>query len=113
VEWGTEAAEKATFTGSSSAGQYAVMAREPIQSLYWSNLESLLKRLGPDLEETSRFPNIELLETDDDFVYFDARDDLAASPVQTYLELMQGDKREQETAEQLRKAILQPLKKKG
>jgi hypothetical protein len=38
---------------------------------------------------------------------------LAASPVQTYLELVQGDKREQETAEQLRKTILQPLKKKG
>ena len=113
VEWGREAAEKATLTGSSSAGQYAVMAREPVQSLYCSNLESLLKRLGPDLEETSRFANIELLETDENFVYFDARDDLVASPVQTYLELMQGDKRERETAEQLRKTILQPLKKKG
>ena len=76
-------------------------------------MESLLKRLGPDLEETSRFANIELLETDENFVYFDARDDLVASPVQTYLELMQGDKRERETAEQLRKTILQPLKKKG
>jgi len=113
VEWGREAAEKATLTGASSAGQYVVMAREPIQSLYCSNLESLLKRLGPDMEETSRFPNIELLETDENFVYFDARDDLAASPVQTYLELMQGDKRGRETAEQLRKTILQPLKKKG
>ena len=113
MEWRTEAAEKATLTGSSSAGQYAVMAREPIQSLYCSDMGSLLKRLAPVLEETSRFPNIELLETDDDFVYFDARDDLAASPVQTYLELMQGDKREQETAGQLRTAILQPLKNKG
>lgn len=113
MRWRSEAGEKATLTGSSSAGQYAVMAREPIQSLYCSNLESLLKRLGSDLEETSRFASIELLETDEDFVYFDARDDLAASPVQTYLELMQGDKREQETAEQLRKAILQPLKAKG
>ena len=90
-----------------------VMAREPIQSFYCSNLEGLLKQLDPDLEETSRFPNIEFLETDEDFVYFDTRDNLAASPVQTYLELMQGDKREQETAEQLRKTILQPLKKKG
>ena len=89
------------------------MRNSPIHSLYCSNLESLLKRLGTDLEETSRFPNIELLETDEDFVYFDARDDLAASPVQTYLELMQGDKREQETAEQLRKTILQPLQKIG
>ena len=113
MEWGMEAGEKAALTGSSSAGQYAVMAREPIQSLYCSNLESLLRRLGPDLEEMSRFPNIELLETEEDFVYFDVRDNLAASPVQTYLELMQGDKREQETAEQLRKVILQPLKKKG
>lgn len=113
VQWRSKAAERATLTGSSSADQYAVMAREPIQSLYCSNLESLLTRLGPDLQETSRFANIELLETNEDFVYFDARDDLAASPVQTYLELMQGDKREQETAEQLRKAILQPLQKKG
>jgi hypothetical protein len=113
VQWETEAAEKATLTGSSSADQYVVMAREPIQSLYCSDLGSLLRRLGPELEETSRFPNIELLETDYDFVYFDARDNLAASPVQTYLELMQGDKREQETAGQLRKAILKPLQKKG
>ena len=89
------------------------MAREPVQSFYCSNLESVLKRFGPQLEETSRFPNVELLETDEDFVYFDARDNLAASPVQTYLELMRGDKREQETAEQVRKAILQPPKKKG
>ena len=113
AEWKAEAAQKATLTGSSSAGRYAVMAREPIQSLYCSDLDSLRTRLGPELEETSRFPNIELLETDDDFVYFDARADLAASPVQTYLELMQGDKREQETAEQLRQAILRPLKKGG
>ena len=113
MEWRREAAAKVALTGSSSAGQYAVMAREPIQSFYCSNLERLLKQLGPDLEETSRFPNIEFLETDEDFVYFDTRDNLAASPVQTYLELMRGDKREQETAEQLRKTILQPLKKKG
>lgn len=101
------------LTGSSSADQYAVMAREPIQSFYCSNLETLLKRFGSQLEETSRFSNVELLETDEDFVYFDARDDGTASPVQTYVELMRGDKCEQETAEQVRKAILQPLKKNG
>ena len=86
TKWAGESAAKVALTGSSSAGQYAVMAREPIQSFYCSNLERLLKRLGPDLEETSRFPNIELLETDEDFVYFDTRNNLAASPVQTYLE---------------------------
>jgi hypothetical protein len=111
--WRREAAAKVALTGSSSVGQYAVMAREPIQSFYCSNLEMLLQRLGPDLEETDRFPNVEILETDEDFVYFDRRDNLAASPVQTYLELMQGDKRERETAEQLRKAILHPLQKQG
>jgi hypothetical protein len=88
------------------------MAREPLQSFYCSNLEMLLKRFGSQLEETSRFPNVEFLECDEDFVYFDARDNLAASPVQTYLELMRGDKREQETAEQVREAILQPPKTK-
>jgi len=113
AKWGRDSGTKAVLTGSSSAGQYAVMAREPIQSFYCSSLERLLKQFGANLEETSRFPNIEILETDEDFVYFDLRDNLAASPVQTYLELMQGDKREQETAEQLRKSILQPLKKKG
>jgi hypothetical protein len=112
-EWGREAIEKAVLTGSSSAGEYAVMAREPLQSYYCSNLESLVHGFATELEETSRFPNVEFLETDEDFVYFDARDDLAASPVQTYLELMRGDKREQETAEQVRKAILQPLKTEG
>jgi hypothetical protein len=105
MECGREAAAKAALTGSSSAGQYAVMAREPIQSFYCSNLERLIERLGPDLEGTSRFPNIELLETDEDWVYFDVHENLAASPVQTYLELMQGDKREQETAEQPRPAL--------
>ena len=101
------------LTGASSTAEYAVMAREPVQTFYCTNLESLVKRLGSELDETSRFPNIELLETDEECVYFDARDDLAASPVQTYLELIRGDKREQETAEQVRKAILQPAKTKG
>lgn len=105
MEWGRETGEKAVLTGSSSAGEYAVMAREPIQSFYCSNLDSLLKCVGPQLEETSRFPNVELIETDDDFVFFDARDTLAASPVQSYLELMRGDKREQETAKQIRGAF--------
>lgn len=112
-EWGRATGEKAVCTGSSSVEQYAVMAREPVQSFYCSNLESLLKRLGAQLEETSRFPNVELIETDEDVVYFDARDDCTASPVQTYLELKCGDKREQETAQQVAKAILQPLKSKG
>lgn len=113
AEWGRNAKEKIALTGSSSATQYVVMAREPIQSFYCSNLQSLLKSLGRKIEETSRFPDMELLEVEDGFVYFDVRDGLASSPIQAYLELMQGDKREREAAEQLRKAILEPLQKQG
>jgi hypothetical protein len=59
--------------------------------------------------QTDRFPNLELLETEDETVYFDARqkgDVWWASPVQVYLELMAGDKRDQETAEQVKSCIL-------
>jgi hypothetical protein len=56
-----------------------------------------------------RFPNLELVETEDETVYFDARkkeDFWWASPVQVYLELMAGDKRDRETAEQVRSLLL-------
>ena len=49
---------------------------------------------------------IELLETTDPTVYFDAQDDLIASPIQCFLELQAGDKRDQDTAEQVRRLIL-------
>ena len=52
-------------------------------------------------------------ETKDNTVYFDRRPGLVASPVQTYLELVTGDKRSQETAEQLRRPILRPLERRA
>jgi hypothetical protein len=63
--------------------------------------------LFPDAT-SSRFPNLEILETDDETVYFDARGGASlpwASPVQTYLELMAGDKRDKETADQVKLSI--------
>ncbi len=57
------------------------------------------------------------IETEDETVYFDARKEgnsWWASPVQVYLELMAGDKRDQETAEQVKSFILtnlQPVQK--
>ena len=113
AEWGRQTGEKAVLTGASSAVEYAVTTPEAVQSFYCSNVESLRKQFLTELDDTSRFPTVELLETDDDFVYFDARENLVASPVQAYLELMRGDKRQQETAEQVRNAILQRLKTKG
>ncbi|MCA1635375.1 MAG: hypothetical protein LC802_17230 [Acidobacteria bacterium] len=76
-------------------------------SLYVSAADPFLREFG--FEETGRFPNVELLETDDPTVYFDRRD-LGPipyiSPLQAYLELSKGGKREQEAAEPLRDDIL-------
>ena len=94
-------------TGLSSVTQYAAMQRGELLSVYCPRLEGLLERLGGSQED--RFPNLELLETDDETVYFDAQPGesfLWASPIQVYLELMAGDKRDRETAEQVRALIL-------
>jgi len=72
----------------------------------------LLERLPGS--RTDRFPNVELIETDDETVYFDAREDTEfwwVSPVQVYLELMAGDKRDRETAEQVSSFILKDIKR--
>ena len=86
-------------TGVSSVGQYAVMQRGDLLSVYCPSLEMLAERLPGS--RTDRFPNLEIIETDDEPVYFDTRKDEEfwwASPVQAYLELMSGDKRDKETA---------------
>jgi hypothetical protein len=73
-------------------------------------LERVLERLPGS--QSDRFPNLELIETEDETVYFDARQEGSfwwASPVQVYLELMAGDKRDQETAEQVKTYILNSL----
>ena len=82
------------------------MAQSGPTSFYCSDARALTSNpeLGRDFDETERFANIQLLETQDDTVYFDLRRDqagLAASPIQTYLELVSGDKRDRETAEQV------------
>lgn len=83
------------------------MQRGDLLSVYCPKVEVLLEGLPGS--QSDRFPNIEILETEDETVYFDARQEgnfWWASPVQVYLELMAGDKRDQETAEQLKPSIL-------
>ncbi len=109
ASWEGRRGGRVVLTGASSVSAYAVMAREPVESFYCSKITDILKSLGDRVRETDRFPNLTLLEARDDFVYFDRRPDLVASPVQAYLELAAGDKREQETAEQVRRAILKSL----
>jgi hypothetical protein len=100
---------RAVLTGACSVDAYAVMAREPVQTFYCSDLDGLLASLGGGVREATRFANVTLLETRDGFAYFDRRPGLVASPVQTYLELAAGDKRDRETAGQVRRVILDPL----
>ena len=58
-------------TGISSVGRYAVMQRGGVLSVYSPRLEKLLELLPGN--QTDRFPNLELVETEDETVYFDAR----------------------------------------
>lgn len=93
-------------TGVGSVAQYAVMARENFLSVYCTDQYRLLT--GVEFKETPRFSNLEVIETHDKTVYFDARIDKGfewASPVQTYLELMAGDQRDQDTAAQVKNTI--------
>ena len=107
--WEEKSKARVVLTGASSVDAYAVMAREPMQSFYCSDIDGAIRHLGDDIRETDRFADVTLLETQDEFVYFDRRSGLWASPIQTYLELLAGDKRERETAEQVRQVILEPL----
>ena len=99
-------------TGNGSVSQYAVMQRGPVLPVYCPEPETLFKRLGGTA--TDRFPNVEIIEANEPFLYFDAREDRGfrwASPVQVYLELMAGDKRDRETAEQVREFILKDVRR--
>jgi hypothetical protein len=108
LEWARENRVSLALTGVSSTRLYAAMAREETSSVYCSDVGRLLERLGGDVREQTHFPDLELLETRDDTVYFDRRvlgGTPWASPLQAYLELATGGKRERETAEQVRAVI--------
>jgi hypothetical protein len=115
LEWEKQQGGKVALTGECSVDAYAVMARERLQVFYCSEVGRLKKNLGENLVETERFATVQFLETQENLVYFDRRPKLVASPLQTYLELAVGEKREKETAEQVRRYILNqlPLKEKG
>jgi len=89
------------------------MPVEPMMSFYCSlPPEELLNAAAIEASPERHFPDLELLQTDDIRVYFDARTqdgNFVASPVQTWLELVTGDKRSQEVAEQLQVCLLREL----
>ena len=110
-DWATHGTSL-VVTGASSAHQYAADALEETVSVYCSDIKAVLGRLGGRIREQERFPDLELLETSEDFAYFDPWDAANcpwASPVQAYLELATGGKREQEAAEHVKVVILRRL----
>ena len=90
---------------------YAAIAR-PESIVAYTNSTSLVEAL--ELDTHSKFPNVELRISKDPMVFFDRRTWLDGfmmlSPVQTFLELMRGGKREKEIAEQVKTYILDQLK---
>ncbi len=107
--WSQGADNRVVRTGTSATVSQAVMAREPVTRYYCTRLTSLFSRFEGAWRETERFPEIEFLETRDPTVYFDASNRFDASPIQAFLELNAGDKREQEAAEQLRRQLLDQI----
>lgn len=100
------------LSGRSSVGTYAVMGRTDWPVLFTANISSVLRKWGKKVEQTSRFVDFELQQTNDPTVFFDGRprDGLSyASPVQVFLECSAGDKREQETSQQVKDLILEEL----
>jgi DNA-binding transcriptional ArsR family regulator len=84
--------------------RYVVMpGAEQQLTVYTPSIETALR--GMDFTETNRFPEVELRETDEPTVYFDRREEDGfywTSPVEVYLSLLAGGKRESETAKQMR-----------
>jgi hypothetical protein len=100
----------ARLTGLSSADHYAIMARNDRTVMYCRGIDKVLQRVGGSLVPDTRFANFELRETDDPTAYFDLprwSDTPYASRLQTYLELMAGDQRDRDAAQQIREVILQ------
>ncbi len=90
--------------------RYAVMpSSNAMTKVYTQNIDKLLAEIN--FSEGERFSNLEIIETQDPTVYFDRRYELApgyyfTSPLQVYLELANGGKREKETAEQIAEGLL-------
>lgn len=105
--------KRLTLTGTASASQYCVYGGEPVISVYTTApISKLLEVGGLRVEEGKRFANLEIIQTDSDWAYFDSRiieDVPTASPIQTWLELTNGDTRQQKAAEQIRAKILSEM----
>lgn len=104
------------LTGAASVERYGVMPREKTIQCYCPSIAQIERGMHERLEASARFADLELIETRDPVVYFDARDGgpvPAASPVQCWLELKAGDKRQQDAARAVKEGIFAALSKAG
>jgi hypothetical protein len=81
----------------------------PLTRVYTDAIDPLID--GLMIDETSRFPTFEFLEVEDPGVYYDLHRDSTGtlnivSPLQVYLELSTGGKRELQAARDLRDGLL-------
>lgn len=102
-----ESGVKIAASGMARYGQMPSDRSPPIYVESFEQVAEELRKLG--FQWTRAFANSELLATRDPLPYFDRRKDDGVywtSPVQTYLELANGGKREQEIANEMRPKLL-------
>lgn len=91
-----------------SPAHYTVLPSSgPVTRWYTTSIEHLFRDVAVDT--STRFPDVELVETGDLSVYYDRRrrgDLFWTSPLQVYLDLAAGGKREKQAAEQIRTDLL-------
>ncbi len=102
------------LSGASSQDRYTAGLRSDTPLAYCKDLATIRASLGDDWEEHDRSASLTIVETEDRTPFFDARRDadgiLVASPVQAFLELVNGEKRDREMAQTIREQILRGLK---
>ncbi len=101
------------LSGSSSHARYSAGMQSEDLIAYCDRLKDVRDRVGSGWKEGDRFADLTVVQTDDRTPFFDARSDktglVYASPVQTFLELATGDKRDREMAEQVHEHIRREL----
>lgn len=101
------------LSGATSQERYTAGRRSDTPLAWCSNLSKARSIAGDLWRESERFVDLEVVQAKDGTPFFDARRDSSgiayASPVQTYLELAVGDKRDQEAATEIRQSILKSI----
>ena len=101
---------KWVVAGESSVSRYATFSQGGPRKIVVSSLPLAMTILHGSPESVPSFAHVELIETEESGIFFEAETDENgvrwASRLQTWLELQAGDARQKEAASELRKQIL-------